>query len=106
LRGVEEAGFQTIGAVFDRAYQDGVLYEVELLLQEKAVRKFVGLENMPGVKLFFNLDNRALVSENYESGKTKNILMRHGLSENAICFEISERNEILNISETLEVLGS
>jgi len=104
LRGVEGAGFQSIGEVFDRAFQDGVLHEVDLLLREKAIQKFVTLPATSGIKLFFNLDNRILVSKSYESGETKRILDRHSLPEDTICFEVSERNKILNISETLRVL--
>ena len=106
LRGVETAGFPSIGAVFDKAYEEGVLHEVDLLLREKAVRKFVELSEPSGIKLFFNLDNRVLVSGNYESGETKRILIENGLPEDAICFEISERNEISNIGETLQILST
>ncbi len=105
LRGFQEAGFSSIGAVFDKAYQDGVLHEVDLLLREKAIEKFVQLPESSGIKLFFNLDNRVLVSGNFEPEETKKILARKGLPEDAICFEISERNEITNISDMLQVLG-
>jgi diguanylate cyclase (GGDEF)-like protein len=106
LRGVDSAGFQSIADVFDRAYQDGVLHETDLLLREKALEKFTAHPEAEGIKLFFNLDNRILVSSNYETGETKRILDRLSLPEDTICFEISERNRLVNVSETLHILDA
>lgn len=106
LRGFRSAGFESIGAVFDKAYEDGMLHKIDLLLREKALRKFIRLADFSCTKLFFNLDNRLLISKNYAAGETKRILQGHGLGEDTICFEISERNEILNINETLKILGA
>lgn len=74
LRNYEEAGFRSIDDFFDQAYRDRALYSVDLCLREKAVKKFSTLKWNRQTKLFINLDNRVLDSENYKSGNTVNIL--------------------------------
>ncbi len=106
LRGIEFTGFSSIGAVFDKAHHDGVLHDIDLLLREKALQKFINIPNGSGIKLFFNLDNRILVSRHYESGETKRILDKYSLPKDTFCFEVSERNQIVNISETLQILDA
>ena len=51
LRNHLEAGFTTIGSVFDEAYHDGVLHQVDLLLREKACTKYAGLSWCKTTKL-------------------------------------------------------
>jgi diguanylate cyclase (GGDEF)-like protein len=106
LRGVEVAGFPSIGAVFDKAHHDGVLHELDILLREMAMLKFIDIPNGSGIKLFFNLDNRILVASNYVRGETRRILHKLSLSEDIMCFEISERHQIVNITEMLQILDA
>ncbi len=91
MRNHQAAGFDSIEDFFDTAWKEGALHEAELLLREKAVAKFARLprENKP--RLFMNMDNRALVPNGHETDSTLEILAAHGLSQDDICFEISER---------------
>ena len=94
LRNVEAIGFGSIHHFFDTAYRLGILYAVDLLLREKAIKKFTRLENYAAVKLFYNLDNRLLDMEDYTTGNTEAILQKYDVDKSALCFEISERHEV------------
>lgn len=106
LRSTEKTGFQSIGEFFDAAYADGALFPVELMLREKAIKKFVTIENHQKMKLFFNVDNRALAMPDYGPGKTVQLLEEHGLLSESICFEISERHELDYMGNYESVLDS
>lgn len=104
LRHHEEAGFDSIGELFDAAWADGVLHQVDLVLREKALRKFAGFKRSSNLKLFFNLDNRLLDSQDYSPGNTVSLLTEYGYSRDDLCFEISERHKICgteNVTNTL-----
>ena len=94
LRNVETIGFGSIHHFFDTAYRLGLLYAVDLLLREKAIKKFAQLDNYNAIKLFYNLDNRLLDMEDYSTGNTEAILQKYGVDKSALCFEISERHEV------------
>jgi len=105
LRNYKAAGFESIDDFFDQAYNDKILYHIELALREKAIQKFSQLEWKRQAKLFINIDNRVLDSEGYTSGNTINILKYYGLSLDAVCFEISEKHELRNAKEATEILN-
>ena len=94
LRNVEKLGYETIHHFFDFIYQHHLLYAVDLVLREKAIKKFTQLENHKSLKLFYNLDNRLLEMKDYASGNTNVILEAHGIEKSTLCFEISERHEV------------
>ncbi|MEW5726899.1 MAG: bifunctional diguanylate cyclase/phosphodiesterase [Pseudomonadota bacterium] len=93
LRGTVEAGFAGIEDFFDACHADGVLPDIEMLLREKALSKFVGLEHHRQAKLFINVDNRGL-DDSELVRRTSELLDRFGLDENAVVFEISERHPL------------
>ena len=93
LRNTQEAGFDSIFAVFDAAYKDGCLYTFDIYLREKTIQKFIHIEHCNSLKLFYNLDNRILDTENFSRGNTSCILQTYGLKKDTLCFEISERHE-------------
>ena len=104
LRGVEPAGFSSIDAVFDTAWQEGILHKVDLYLRKKAIIKFSRFKQDYHVKLFYNLDNRLFDSMDYAPGNTLELLDRYGYSLDDICFEISEKHPFcdhLNVSSIL-----
>jgi EAL domain-containing protein (putative c-di-GMP-specific phosphodiesterase class I)/GGDEF domain-containing protein len=92
MRGVGGAGFPSIFALLDQAFEDGVLYALDLALREKAFTKYRSLPGAEGALVFFNLDNRILETPGYSSGNTLQILKRIGLTPDAVCFEVSERH--------------
>jgi diguanylate cyclase (GGDEF)-like protein len=104
LRCVEAAGFSSIDAVFDRAWKEGVLHQVDLYLRKKAILKFAGFKNGYHVKLFYNLDNRLFNSRDYAAGSTKDLLSRSGYSMDDICFEISEKHPFCDNEDVSNVL--
>jgi len=79
-----------IDSIFDTAFEEDILYEVDLLLREKAIEKF-SLINIENLKLFYNLDNRIIYSKKFSSGNTAKILKKFNLCKNTICFELSEK---------------
>lgn len=92
LRGWEEAGFGSIHEVFDRAFEDDLLYALDLRLREKAVRKLAAAE-AGRAKLFYNVDNRLLVMPDYAPGSTAALAEAAGLSASRIVVELSERHD-------------
>lgn len=105
LRGHETLGFTTPFAVFDYAQKLQILHQMDLIVREKAIRKFSTLGLGEQVKMFFNLDNRILNSPDYQMGATVQLLERHGLPPYVVCFEISERHDIAgqgNINRILD----
>lgn len=81
LRNVEIAtDFHNIQDLFDTAFEDDLLYQVDLELRRKAIKKFkkIDIEN---IKLFYNLDNRIIYSKNCPQGQTAKILEENGLKK-------------------------
>ena len=104
LRGWEDAGFKSIGDVFNRAYQETVLYSLDLHLRSLAVDRFYGNPGLSGLKLFYNLDNRVLEMPDYLPGNTQKLLKSSRLYTSNICFEISEKHEFASYQTTNDVL--
>ena len=94
LRNTEILGYKDIHHFFDAMYEKGLLYKVDILLRDKALGKFTKLPDHQELKLFYNLDNRLLEMADYRTGTTDNLIKKHGLHRNNLCFEISERHEI------------
>ncbi len=94
LRGYEAAGFDAIIQVFDEAYRDGILYDVELSLREKAIAKFSTIPGCDGRKLFYNLDNRFIELPDYHPGGTAVFLQKNGVPATAFYLEVSEQHDV------------
>jgi len=94
LRNFNEAGgFHSIFNLFDDAYHDGILYQLDLELRHIALLKFSKL-NIPNVQIFYNLDHRLMYMPDFSHGNTSFILEKLGLEKNTICFELSERGTL------------
>ncbi|MGE4419614.1 MAG: GGDEF domain-containing protein [Sulfurimonas sp.] len=104
LRNHNEVGFNSIFELFDEVYEDNLLYSFDLKLRKKALKKFITIKGYEDLKLFYNLDNRLLEMPNFKHGNTNKLLKHYGIGKNSICFEISERHEISNISKMQEML--
>lgn len=93
IRNTDKLGFKSIFEFFDKAYEEGILYKLDLILREKAIEKFLKIK-IDNLKLFYNLDNRVLLMPDYEIGNTEKILEKFNLSKDRFVFELSERGSI------------
>ena len=91
IRNVQNiSGLNAIDDLFNMAFNDDYLYELDLHLREKAIKKFSHIK-IDDWKLFYNLDNRIIYNKNLSSGNTSKILKKYQLNKNVICFELSEK---------------
>ena len=91
LRNYEKIeNINTIHDLFDLAFKDDYLYEFDLMLREKAIKKFstIKIENL---RLFYNLDNRIIYNKTFSTGNTANLLKEYNLDKDTITFELSEK---------------
>ncbi|MBN2232844.1 MAG: GGDEF domain-containing protein [Deltaproteobacteria bacterium] len=97
LRNVEQAGFPSINAVFDQAYEDHSLVPVCTILREKVLEKYVTIPWARETKLFYNIDNRTFEENGNPGPQTEgaqSMLKRFGLTNGVLCIEISERHPL------------
>lgn len=104
LRRWDEAGFNSIQALFDTAWDTGNLHTVDMLLRAKAIEKFAKLPGAKRLKLFYNFDNRVIKTEDYQPGQTAALLADAGLERDTIFLEISERHDISNAGYLQDIL--
>ncbi len=106
LRCHSKAGFSSIDQLFDTAYNQGLLHQVDLFLRKKALKKFAGFKKNNPIKLFYNLDNRLFDSMDYAPGNTISILDTHGYSQDDICFEISEKHQFHDNQDASNIIAA
>ncbi|MDD3055796.1 MAG: GGDEF domain-containing protein [Aliarcobacter sp.] len=83
-------GLSYIDDLFNMAFNDDYLYELDLQLREKAIKKFSNIK-IEDLKLFYNLDNRIIYNKTFSYGNTSKILKKYKLNKSVICFELSEK---------------
>jgi EAL domain-containing protein (putative c-di-GMP-specific phosphodiesterase class I) len=83
-------GLNSIDDLFNLAFNNNYLYELDLQLREKAIKKFSTI-SIANIKLFYNLDNRIIYDHTLPYGNTYKILKKYNLDKNIICFELSEK---------------
>ncbi len=92
LRNVHEAGnFYSIINLFDEAFHDGILYQLDLELRQKALLKYKEISVDSPLQLFYNIDCRVLYMPDFKHGNTDTLLSSLDLKKQSICFELSER---------------
>lgn len=107
LRNYNEVGFNSIDDFFDTAYEQGVLYAVDIELRSKVLEKLKPLyEKNKSFGLFYNLDNRILDMDDYEHGTTKSLLSFYGYENSFITFEISEKHEFSSFIDAQTVFNT
>ncbi len=94
MRNYEQVGFGSITEFFTVALEEGVLFQVDSFLRERAVQKFAQSGLSDKVKLFLNVDNRIIYQKEFQTGGLARVLQQHGLSPSSVCLEISEQHEI------------
>lgn len=91
--------------LFDLAFEDDFLYEIDLLLREKAIEKFSKIE-VENIQIFYNLDNRIIYNSSFKKGNTKKILSKYGFQKNTICFELSEKGSAIEQNALTSMIQS
>ncbi|HTY08863.1 MAG TPA: GGDEF domain-containing protein [Candidatus Edwardsbacteria bacterium] len=105
LRDTADAGFTSIQDFFDQAFRDRLLYQVDLQLRAAAIAKFAALPFHRSITMFYNIDNRIMLMPDFLPGRTSLILKEHGLPNQALCFELSERHDITSNLESKAILS-
>jgi EAL domain-containing protein (putative c-di-GMP-specific phosphodiesterase class I) len=104
LRGYREAGFFGIASIFDSAFLDGALQQLDKRLRAKAVADFAA--NAPaGAKLFYNVDNRLFRIDDKALEETVALAADYGLPASRIVLELSERHELEGDSNFERAIG-
>lgn len=98
-----ERDFTIIFEIFDKAYNENMLYDLDLELREIVIKKFSNI-NINNLKLFYNLDNRLLNINDFDDSHTVNLLNKYNLSKNNLCFELSEKDTLQNSNNLLNLL--
>ncbi len=104
LRGHDKAGFNSISEVFDRAWQQGVLHQADMVLREIAIRQFANSNAGRDAHLFYNLDGRIFESRDYHPHLTGGVLNRFGIRPENLVLELSEQYDnasAMHVSDTL-----
>jgi diguanylate cyclase (GGDEF)-like protein len=95
VRGIQNINeLNSIDDLFNSAFNDDFLYELDIQLREKAIKKFSDIQ-IDNLRLFYNLDNRIIYNKNLSSGNTSKILKKYNLNKNNICFELSEKGTVI-----------
>lgn len=76
LRNYQEIGFDSIFVLFDQIYKENLLYSFDIALREKAIQKFIKIDDFKNIKLFYNLDNRLFEMPDFTSGNTAALLKK------------------------------
>jgi EAL domain-containing protein (putative c-di-GMP-specific phosphodiesterase class I)/GGDEF domain-containing protein len=93
LRNHESAGFPTIHSIFDSAFEEQILLEIDKRFRAKAFKKFCTLENASNYKFFYNVDNRILLIPNFISKCSIPDCEGMSFEPSNLCFEISEKHQ-------------
>jgi len=104
LRNYHEAGgFYSIFNLFDEAFHDSMLYQLDLELRAMALKKFSKIE-IENLQMFYNLDNRIMYMPDFTTGNTSNILDNLNFDKKSICFELSERGTLQDPSSITNMI--
>ncbi|MCR8630939.1 GGDEF domain-containing protein [Paenibacillus radicis (ex Xue et al. 2023)] len=101
-RGPENSPFQSPVRLFEYAEREGMLYPLDWLAREMAIR---GSFFSKGQELLFiNIPAAILQDPQFASGKTMELLHARGLTPGNVVFEITERSSIEDFSTAKQVL--
>ena len=116
-RGVEDAGFSSVDAMFRVTSHVEEIYRIDALLRENALRKFAKAQLADRFHVFLNIDSRSLDQGEELAHVLQSQVRRFGIPEHAIACEIAERQpsgfsgatfqgRSLSVSEFLDSAGS
>lgn len=106
LRDFQKAGFNTVDEFFDTAYEERVLFSVDIELRKKALIKIRSTyEKNKDIVLFYNLDNRIIEMDDYSTGHTATLLKELDYENDFIVFEVSEKHEFESYIKAKTILN-
>lgn len=105
LRNVGAAGFSSIPQVFDTAFGDRCLQQVDRALRRMAIAKYVDSGIHRYAKLFHNVDNRLLDTDDLDVDDARRALDQAGLPCSSLCLEVSERHELWDPESAVRILA-
>lgn len=105
IRNVEELEFESIFHFFDTLAEKKILYKVDMLLRKKAIKKYRKI-NINNLKLFYNIDNRFFTMPDFKFGETAELLQKYELSNDSICFEITEHSSLDKDQEIKHIINT
>jgi len=105
IRNVEKAGFESIFSFFDSAFENNVLHALDLRLRQMAQKKFSQMEDYQFTKLFYNLDNRLFERESDSTAPSLDLGEDVNFPAANLCFEISQRHELANITDKAGIIS-
>ncbi len=101
-RGPENSKLTSPGALFPAAEAAGLLYPLEKLARETAIRGMPKLS--PEQRLFLNINPGIISDPKFTTGETRRLLESIGLAPRNIVFEITERTSIKDFNQFRQVL--
>lgn len=103
VRGWDELGFRGIPDLFDSAYSEGCLPELDVLLRTKAVDTFIKWGHGEYSRLFYNLDGRTLETQTHLG--TPDMGFLEDQDPALVCFEITEHQQFGNYAAVVQVIN-
>ena len=91
MRNVKNAGFSSIENLLESAFEEGLLFNLDLKLRDLVFSKFVTIPFFNKVKLFYNFDHRILEMKNYDYKAADVIIEKYDLDYGSITMELSEK---------------
>lgn len=104
MRGHDNMDCGSIQDVLQQASDLNIADQLYLLLLEKALLKLQEFENAKNLKLFYNLDGRAVESNCYLHEETYKLLLKYDISPDALCLEFSETYNYTCATEIAEMV--
>jgi EAL domain-containing protein (putative c-di-GMP-specific phosphodiesterase class I)/GGDEF domain-containing protein/CBS domain-containing protein len=102
-RGPRDSHFRSPQVIFNFAAEVNLLYPLERLCRNLAVRNFGEIER--DQKIFLNINPLTISDPNFVKGETINLINESGLNQRNIVFEITEQADLRampNFKRTLE----
>lgn len=93
IHNYRDFGFGSPEDLLEAAHGDEALMDLELALSERAIAKFVRMDDHANLKLFLNMDNRTLTA-GPTAARLHYLVRRFGLPANAVVIEVSERHSL------------
>ncbi len=90
IRNTDKIGFETIQSFFNFLFESKLLFQAEIILRKKVIKKFSEIPFSKDVKLFYNHDPRIIEMPDYEFGITNTLLDQFKVDSNSFCLEASE----------------